>query len=244
MGDIHIDHVSLRYPGQLTEAVSGIDLKIEGGVINGLLGPNGAGKTTLIHLICGLLLPDSGRISTRDPGHSDLLTKSSIGFVPQQDGLFGELTLRENLRYYGRLYCLPAKLLDSRISYMTQYLQLSAHMDKKIRHFSGGMNRRANIVAALLHDPGFIILDEPTAGVDIQSRALIHDVIRDLQRQGKTILYTSHLLSEAQELCHRIFIMDHGKLLLAGRPEGLLERTGKTSLEELFLSLTGNTVRD
>ena len=243
--NIILDHVSHRYKNQSEEAVSDVSMTVLSGKINGLLGPNGAGKTTLIHIICNLITPITGSIyvSTGDAQRSDL-DKNRTGFVPQQDGLFADLTLLENLKYYGGLYALPAGKIKDHIAYYAEYLQLTGHLNKQIKHFSGGMNRRANIIAGLLHDPDFIIFDEPTAGVDIQSRALIHDVIKDLQVKEKTILYTSHLLSEAEELCDNIFIMDHGQLLLSGSPHELIAQGNSNSLEHLFLSLTGHKVRD
>lgn len=241
---ITIHHVTKRYSGQPAAAVDNINLTFEGGAINGLLGPNGAGKTTLILMICGLMPPDKGQIGRMKNGILQNLDKRKIGFVPQQDGLFGELTLQENLEYFGGLYCLSRKELKTNIERLSSYLQLSNHLGKKIKYFSGGMNRRANILASLLHDPEDIIFDEPTAGVDVQSRALIHRLIMDLKEAGKTILYTSHLLAEAEELCTEIYIMDHGKLILSGKPKNLLRQHGKAGLDELFLSLTGKQVRD
>ena len=244
MSDVLVENVSHRYPDQLQEALTDVSLNIRTGVINGLLGPNGAGKTTLIHIICGLIKPTRGKVETYDGNQLSSVQKKNVGFVPQQDGLFPDLTLKENLNYYGGLYQINKNLLSERIRFYAAYLQLDTHFDKQIRHYSGGMNRRANIIAALLHDPSFIIFDEPTAGVDIQSRALIHEVIHNLQASGKTILYTSHLLSEAETLCDQIFIMDDGKLLLSGSPEQLILDNKSENLEQLFLSLTGHKVRD
>jgi len=243
--DIILDHVSFKYNNQQEEAVSDVSMIILNGKINGLLGPNGAGKSTLIHIICSLIKPPTGKVYQSINGSEPQdLNKNQIGFVPQQDGLFGDLTLSENLKYYGGLYSLAKNTIKNRIEYYAEYLHLKDHLKKQIKHFSGGMNRRANIIAGLLHDPEFIILDEPTAGVDIQSRALIHEVIKDLQFKGKTLLYTSHLLSEAEELCDNIFIMDHGRMLCNGSPQSLINDTQSSSIEKLFLSLTGSKVRD
>lgn len=244
MAGVKVTNVSHRYRNQTEHALSGISLSIISGQINGLLGPNGAGKTTLIHIICGLIIPTSGQVELSGNDSSIGIQKEKVGFVPQQDGLFADLTLRENLNYYGGLYCMKKSVIKERIEYFTQYLQLENHLNKQLKHFSGGMNRRANIIAALMHDPEFVIFDEPTAGVDIQSRALIHEVIKDLKEKSKTILYTSHLLSEAQDLCDQIYIMDHGELMLGGSPEELLKENNALSLEQLFLSLTGHQVRD
>ncbi len=243
--DIILDQVSFKYKNQQEEAVSDVSLTIINGMVNGLLGPNGAGKSTLIHIICSLIKPSVGKVyRSLNDSEPKGISKDQIGFVPQQDGLFGDLTLSENLKYYGGLYSLPKNSIKNHIEFYAEYLQLKEHLNKQIKHFSGGMNRRANIIAGLLHDPEFIILDEPTAGVDIQSRALIHEVIKDLQSKGKTLLYTSHLLSEAEELCDNIFIMDHGRMLCNGSPQSLINDSQSSSLEKLFLSLTGHKVRD
>lgn len=245
MSDIFVTNVTHKYKNQLDPALSDISISIRNQHINGLLGPNGAGKTTLIHIICGLIQPTFGSIEYGElKGIEFSHIKNKIGFVPQQDGLFADLTLHENLMYYGGLYSLSGAALKEKIIYYSKYLQLDNQLHKLLKHFSGGMNRRANIIAALLHEPDFVIFDEPTAGVDIQSRALIHEVINDLKNNGKTILYTSHLLSEAEMLCDHIVIMDHGKIMLDGSPESLLKAHNSNSLEQLFLSLTGNKVRD
>ena len=244
MDGIRISQVSKKYVGQIDNAVNHIDLTIPTGSITGLLGPNGAGKTTLVLMICGLLKPDNGDICIVKEGKQTHIDKGFIGFVPQQDGLFGELTLQENLWYFGRLYGLERVYIQQRIRDLAGNFQLSAHLDKRVKHLSGGMNRRANILVALLHSPDILILDEPTAGVDIHSRALIHELIRELNCQGKTILYTSHLLAEAQELCQIISIMDYGRLILSGSPEDLLSKYKMANLEELFIALTGKAVRD
>lgn len=244
MDGIQISQVSKKYNGQFDFAVNRIDLTIPAGTITGLLGPNGAGKTTLVLMICGLLKPDSGQICIEKDGKRSNIDKRLIGFVPQQDGLFGELTLQENLWYYGRLYGLEKVYIQQRIQDLVNIFQLTAHLSKRVKHLSGGMNRRANILVALLHSPEILILDEPTAGVDIHSRALIHEVIRELNSQGKTILYTSHLLAEAQELCQIISIMDYGRMILTGKPEALLKKYEMSNLEGLFIALTGKAVRD
>ncbi|MCO6460612.1 MAG: ABC transporter ATP-binding protein [Saprospiraceae bacterium] len=244
MDGILLSGLYKQYKKQLDLALDDVNLLIPAGKITGLLGPNGAGKTTLILIICGLLSETKGKLQHVKGNENTELDRKDFGLVPQQDGLFGELTLRENLLYFGRLNQMKEKLLRGRIDKLTDVFQLVPHLDKKIKHFSGGMNRRANILVSLLPDPEMIILDEPTAGVDIQSRALIHHIIKELNREGKTIIYTSHLLSEAQELCDLIAIFDHGKLLLTGKPEELMHKFQKNSLEELFLTYTGNKVRD
>lgn len=242
---IRINNIRFKYRGQSETAVSNISIAMAAGKITGLLGPNGAGKTTLIHLICGLLTPEHGHIEfSGQERNSSNCIKSTIGFVPQQDGLFGEMTLRENLNYFGRLYKLHNEAIHAGIDLYADWLQLKGHLGKKIKHFSGGMNRRANIVAALLHRPKIIILDEPTSGVDIQSRALIHEVISTLQKEGNTILYTSHLIAEAELLCDDIIVIDGGKVLVQGSTDQLKKERDGNSLENYLLELTGKEVRD
>lgn len=212
--------------------------------ITGLLGPNGAGKTTSIHLLCGILVPTHGQLLfNREIVNNRDSFRSKVGFIPQYDGLFGELTLKENLVYFGSLHLLQREKLISAINFWAEKLQLEKHLNKRIKYFSGGMNRRSNIIAGLLHEPEVIILDEPTSGVDIQSRKIIHDIIHELKNKGKTIIYTSHLLNEAEDLCDSFYIMDNGTVVYTDRME-TINANGTINLQELFISLTGQLARD
>lgn len=244
---IEIENLKKHYKGAWSPALDGLTMKVREGSITGLLGPNGAGKTTCINILCGLLRADDGNVTVlRKDILSDTATiRSMIGVVPQQIALFGNLTAWENYRYIGQLYNLSSQEIKQRAGQLLEKLGLSKHGDKRIQSFSGGMKRRANIIASLLHQPQLLILDEPTAGVDVQSRALIHDFLRDYHQTSKTILYTSHHLDEAEELCDDVIIVDEGKLIAEGSPENLIASTeGANKLEDVFLTLTGHTVRD
>lgn len=236
-----------QYAGALVPALDGLSFTVAGNSITGLLGPNGAGKTTSINIICGLVDADAGKAEVLglDAGRDRGAIRRKIGVVPQQIALFSNLTGRENFRYIGRLYGLRDADIDRKSQALLERLGLEAHGDKRISRYSGGMKRRANIIAALLHDPELLILDEPTAGVDVQSRALILSFLQDYHRQGKTILYTSHLLDEAEQLCEQVVIVDEGRFITEGTPAGLVAQTPDCRrLEDVFLHYTGHSVRD
>ena len=205
------------------KAVDGISFHIGRGETVGLLGPNGAGKTTAIAMICGLIAPDSGTVSF----DGDLITqdanplKQRVALVPQDLALFDELTAWANLELFGGLYGLGPKLLAERAADALSLVGLADRSTDKVKSFSGGMKRRLNIAGALLHDPELILLDEPTVGVDPQSRNAIFDNLEILKSRGKTLLYTTHYMEEAERLCNRIVIMDHGKVIADDTPTAL-----------------------
>ena len=205
------------------KAVDGISFHIGRGETVGLLGPNGAGKTTAIAMICGLIAPDSGSVSF----DGDLITqdanplKQRVALVPQDLALFDELTAWANLELFGGLYGLGPKLLAERAADALSLVGLADRSTDKVKSFSGGMKRRLNIAGALLHDPELILLDEPTVGVDPQSRNAIFDNLEILKSRGKTLLYTTHYMEEAERLCNRIVIMDHGKVIADDTPTAL-----------------------
>lgn len=241
-----ISQLVKTYRNAVEPSLNGLSFEFPKGIIAGLLGPNGAGKTTTISIVCGLVKPDSGsvRVLGHDIQSDKEAIKQRIGVVPQAIALYPTLSAAENLEYIGRLYGLGGKALKEKINtYLQQFgLEKSAH--KAIRYFSGGMKRRANIIAALLHDPELLILDEPTAGVDVQSRNMILQFLQHYHQLGNSVLYTSHLLEEAQQLCSQVVIIDHGQLVVQGNPAELMRANGCTSLEQVFLHLTGYTVRD
>ncbi len=244
---IEVTDIRKNYKGAYTPALDGFSFSVNRQQIVGLLGPNGAGKTTCINILCGLVMPDSGtaQISGKDCTQDITAIRAMIGVVPQQIALFGNLTATENLQYIGRLYGLQTKAINDRIKNMLERLGLEKHADKKINAYSGGMKRRANIIASLLHEPELLILDEPTAGVDVQSRAMILDFLKEYRQQGKTILYTSHLMDEAEQICDEVVIIDEGKFILNGTHKDLIRNTaGSNRLEDVFLHYTGRTVRD
>lgn len=244
---ISISSVVKQFKNALDATVKGISLNIYEGEIFGLLGPNGAGKTTTISMICGLLKPNSGKITINGLNVQQEFeqVKCDIGVVPQDIALFEMLSARENLKFFGKMYGLKPAELDERIEYFLHKFGLSAHGNKRLVHFSGGMKRRINLIAGLLHNPNIVILDEPTVGVDVQSRNVILQFLKELNANGVTILYTSHLLEEAQDLCTRVAIIDRGVILAKGVPQELIDQTeGVTNLQGYFLQLTGETLRD
>lgn len=244
---IEIKDLKKTYAGGITPALSGLNLQVEEQKIVGLLGPNGAGKTTTINVICGLLSADSGiaTVFGVDCATNANIIRTQIGVVPQQIALFPNLSARENLKYIGTLYGIEHKYVEERSEYLLNRLGLIKHADKRLARYSGGMKRRANIIASLLHQPEILILDEPTAGVDVQSRAMILEFIKEYQQQGKTVLYTSHLLDEAEKVCDEVVIVDEGKFIVSGTPQKLIaENSNCQHLEDVFLHYTGHSVRD
>lgn len=250
MPAIAISDLHKTYPGAWAPALDGLSLQVRRNQIMGLLGPNGAGKTTCINILCGLVKPDKGKVWVlgKDVQKEIQDVRRLTGVVPQQIALFGNMTAWENFRYIGRLYGLSETQINARGGRLLERLGLMPHADKRIGRYSGGMKRRANIIASLLHDPELIILDEPTAGVDVQSRALIHDFLTECHQKGKTILYTSHHLDEAEQLCDEVVIVDEGKFIVSGAPKQLIEATARitpcSKLEDVFLHYTGHSVRD
>ena len=171
--------------------------------------------------------------------------KKKIGVVPQQFALYPQLTGKENLEYVGRLYNIPSKVLKEKVAEMLSRFGLEKHSNKRVSQYSGGMKRRANIIAGLLHDPELLILDEPTAGVDVQSRNMILDFLKAYNKAGNTILYTSHLLEEAEKICDDVAIIDEGKLIAQASPKQLIAAAeGCNNLEDVFLFYTGRNVRE
>lgn len=204
-------------------AVDGIDMHIEKGEILGLLGPNGAGKSTTISMIATLLEPTAGSIlfMGKSIQEDSKRIQQVLGFVPQEIALYPTLTGKENLQFWGRVYGLRGSGLRERILEIASVIGLEERLKDRVETYSGGMKRRLNIGVALLHKPEFIIMDEPTVGIDPQSRSFILDTVRELRDQGSTILYTTHYMEEAESLCDRIYIMDHGKMIAEGTKESL-----------------------
>jgi ABC-2 type transport system ATP-binding protein len=233
-------------------AVGSIDLEVDAGELFGLLGPNGAGKTTTIAMACGVLRPSRGRIAIAgiDLHAEPRAAKVKLGYVPQDLALYSELSADQNLRYFGALYGLGGATLDDRIAWALELVRLGDRARDRVKTFSGGMRRRLNLAASLLHRPELLILDEPTAGVDPQSRAHLFDTLRALHAAGTAVVYTSHYLEEVEQLCQRVAILDHGSIIAIGSPEELSRRhasngdTRGARLEAAFLALTGRAVRD
>ena len=219
---IEIKNLTKRFNDKLV--IDNVSLEINKGEIFGLLGPNGAGKSTLINLIVGLLKMDKGEIFV--DGHSivkePIKAKEKIGLVPQEIALFEGLTAKQNLEYWGGLYGLKGAKLKSRIDEAIEIAALNDHMKKPVKKYSGGMKRRLNIVAAMMHHPEILIMDEPTVGVDPQSRNHIFDIVKTMNKEyGTTVIYTSHYMEEVETLCNNILIMDLGKEVATGSKEEL-----------------------
>jgi ABC-2 type transport system ATP-binding protein len=221
-----LDVVNVRKSYGGTVALHGVDFHVPAGEIFGLLGPNGAGKTTLLSIIACLLTPDAGevRIQGRKVGADDQEARRLIGIVPQELALYGELTARENLSFFGRLYGLTGATLSGRVLEVLDLVGLRDRADGRVESFSGGMKRRLNLGAALVHQPKLLLLDEPTTGVDPQSRNHIFEGVRRLNAAGLTVVYTSHYMEEVQALCQRVGIIDHGRLIACDTVPNLLQQ--------------------
>jgi ABC-2 type transport system ATP-binding protein len=204
----------LRKTYGTTVAVDGLSLRVEPGEILGLLGPNGAGKSTTVHLALGLLAPDAGRVDVDGLGPpTDPEVRRHLGLAPQALALYTDLTGEENLRFLGRVYGLAGRALADRVAWGLDFAGLTDRRGDRVGAYSGGMQRRLNLAAALLHEPRLVLLDEPTAGVDPQSRNAIIERILELKRAGLTVVYTTHYMEEAERLCDRVAIVDQGKVL-------------------------------
>jgi ABC-2 type transport system ATP-binding protein len=217
----------LRKSFGATIAVAGVSFEVRAGETFGLLGPNGAGKSTTIAMLTGALTPDGGSIRLAGRGApNEAATRELIGVAPQSLSLYEELTASENLRFFGRLYDLAGAKLAERVNWALEFAGLTDRANSRVKTFSGGMKRRLNLAVALVHDPQVIFLDEPTAGVDPQSRNHIFERVEQLRSLGRTVVYTTHYMEEAQRLCDRVAIMDHGKILDLDTIPELLARYG------------------
>ncbi len=244
---IQIQSLSKKYKDADEFSLNDLTLSIYEGQIFGLLGPNGAGKTTLISLLCGLIKPTSGSFTINNLMYSDNANaiKKVIGVVPQEYALYPTLTAKENLLYFGSMYGLKGKELQQKVNENLDFLGLLKFADKRVETFSGGMKRRVNLIAGILHNPKILFLDEPTVGVDVQSKNAIIEYLTQLNQSGTTIIYTSHHLSEAQDFCTDIAIIDRGKIYAQGTPKELISNTSNAqNLEDVFIALTGKELRD
>lgn len=279
---LSLRQITKRY-GTLA-AVDGLSLEVARGEIFGLLGPNGAGKTTLIHCAIGLLEPDGGEVLVGGENPREPQVRARMGIAPQVLSLYELLTAEENLSFFGEIYGLRGHHLSERVTSALEFVGLENRRRDAVKTYSGGMRRRLNLAAALVHDPEILLFDEPTVGVDPQSRNSIFDNILALKREGRTIIYTTHYMEEAERLCDRVGIMDHGRLLALDTVKGLLAAQGglprlvvetdgreievlspnplaelnrlastapierfrleQPTLENVFLNLTGRTLRD
>jgi ABC-2 type transport system ATP-binding protein len=280
---LRLEQVQKRYG--TTIAVDGLSLDVRRSEVLGLLGPNGAGKSTTVSLAVGLLSPDAGRVEIAGVGDPRRpAVRARLGVAPQALALYETLTGEENLRFFGRVYGLTGGALTRRVREGLEFVGLSDRARDRIQHYSGGMKRRLNLAAALVHEPELVLLDEPTVGVDPQSRHQIFENILALKRQGRTVIYTTHYMEEAERLCDRVAIVDKGRLLALGTVPELLAAHGarpvlvvrtdrgdirletsdplaelnrlaalgsvhsfnleRATLEQVFLHLTGRSLRD
>jgi ABC-2 type transport system ATP-binding protein len=210
-----------------TVAVDGLSLTVRKGEILGLLGPNGAGKSTTVHMAVGLLSPDEGEVQVAGLGSPrQPEVRRQLGVAPQALALYEALSAEENLRFFGQIYGLSGRRLAERVAWALEFSALTERRRDAAGTFSGGMKRRLNLAAALIHDPRILLLDEPTVGVDPQSRNAILERIAELRQQGRTVVYTTHYMEEVTRICDRVAIVDHGRVLALDTLEGLLRTHG------------------
>ena len=242
---VTVAHDLTKQFGDFT-AVDHVNLQIRAGETFGLLGPNGAGKSTTIRMLTTLTEPTDGtaNVAGYDIRHEAEEVREKIGLVAEKLILYPRLTAMENLMFFGELYSIGRRRLKERAIELLRMVQLEAFKDMPVGGYSSGMRQRLNIIRGLLHDPEILFLDEPTALLDPQSVRFVRDLVKELHQDGKTIILTTHIMEEADELSHRIGIMDHGKVIAVDTPTGLKARLGSRTLEEVFLELTGRTLRD
>jgi ABC-2 type transport system ATP-binding protein len=238
---IEINNLLKRYGDKA--AVNNVSLQVKAGEVFGFLGPNGAGKTTTIKVIVGLLQPTAGtvKVAGYDVQTQPLPAKAASGYVPDTPNLYAKLTGRELLRFVGDLYNLERKQVAQRTEELLQMFDLTAAADDTVDSYSHGMQQKASLAAALMHDPKVLVLDEPTVGLDPKSARLIKDILRQMAERGAAIFLSTHILEIAERMCDRIGIINKGELIAVGTMEELrrLGKAGETSLEDIFLGLTG-----
>jgi ABC-2 type transport system ATP-binding protein len=242
---IDISKLDFSYRGNSGVYFSGLNLQVAQGESFGLFGPNGAGKTTLMSLMTGLIEPVGGSVKLMGEhvGNNKQVNKL-FGFVPQDFSFYQELSPAENLEFFGAWAGMRKKSIDNRTTELLEILGLSEVRDKPVRQFSGGMKRRVNLAIGVIHEPKVLFLDEPTVGVDVQTRHAMIDYLKLLNREGTTLVYTSHQLIEAEDLCNHMALIDSGKIIAEGNMDELLAVHHQPDLEALFLSLTGKAFRD
>jgi sodium transport system ATP-binding protein len=223
-------------------ALGGVSLRAADGQVTGLLGPNGAGKTTLLRVLYTVLRPDRGaaRVDGHDVTAEAPLARTLIGAVPHAHGLYARLTTREHIRYFGELHGLGGAPLERRIDDLARQLDLGEIMDRRTQGFSLGQSVKVAVARALVHDPRNVLLDEPTAGLDVMSTRRMRAFIRRLRAEGRCILFSSHLMHEVAELCDRIVVIAGGRIAAAGTPDELRRRTGHENLEDVFVAVIGS----
>jgi len=246
MGKSAIEIKELRKDFGEVTAIERLDLEVAEGELFGLLGPNGAGKSTAINILCGLLEPTNGSVKVEgyDVRKESRKIKELIGVCPQEMGVFPYLTGRENIEFFGNMGAVPKKELKERVDGLLEKMSLTEDADRRVKTYSGGMKRRISLVMALVNNPKIAFLDEPTTGMDPQSRRAVWEFLKGISGDSKTIILTTHYMEEAEYLCDRVGIIDHGKLIALGKPSDLMREHGVANLEEVFLKLTGRRIRE
>ncbi len=241
LANITIKDISKKYKSASFESLSNVSFSIEAGKTIGILGPNGAGKTTLISILCGLIEATKGSVSYQTENGdtiSGIALKKIIGFVPQEYAFYHELTPVQNMNYFGSLYNLKKEEIKNKTDSLLSILGLADVAHKKINTFSGGMKRKVNLAIGLIHSPSILFLDEPTVGVDVQSKLSIIDFLTETSQQGTTIIYTSHHLSEAEDFCDQILLISKGNVVAEGPTKELIQKNSTDNLQSLFIKLT------
>ena len=232
---LQVEGLVKRYADQVV--VDGLSFHIEPGECLGVIGPNGAGKTTTLRMCLGLTTPDAGRVryfGTQDMPQDALAIKAQLGVVAQMDTLDPDFTARENLMVFGRYFGLPRRQIESRIAPLLEFAALSHKAGAKPGELSGGMKRRLSLARALINEPRLLLLDEPTTGLDPQARHLMWERLQTLLQQGRSILLTTHFMDEAERLCHRLLVVDHGRKIAEGRPRDLIAQHLESDVVEVF----------
>jgi ABC-2 type transport system ATP-binding protein len=244
---VNVENLGFHYPGNNGGVTfSGLNLEVKKGERFGLFGPNGAGKTTLLSLVTGLLSPDQGAIHLlgHDVSKHNNAVHRLFGFVPQDFSFYQELSPAENLEFFGAWSGLSRQQIRKRTNELMHILGLENVRNKQVDKFSGGMKRRVNLAIGVIHNPAILILDEPTVGVDVQTRHAIINYLMELNENGTTLIYTSHQLSEAEGLCEQVALIDSGEIIAQDSLTALLKEHSQESLEGLFLNLTGKAYRN
>jgi ABC-2 type transport system ATP-binding protein len=243
---VNVENLGFHYPGNDGVTFTRLNLRVRKGLRFGLFGPNGAGKTTLLSLMTGLLSADEGDIHLLglDIRKKDKEVNKLLGFVPQDFSFYQELSPVENLEFFGAWSGLNRQQIKTRTNELLHILGLENVRNKAVEKFSGGMKRRVNLAIGVIHNPAILILDEPTVGVDVQTRHAIINYLLELNKNGTTLIYTSHQLSEAEDLCEEMALIDEGKIIVQDSLAELLKEHRQESLEDLFLNLTGKAYRN
>jgi len=225
------------------QAVREVSFRAANGEITGLLGPNGAGKSTTLRMLYGVLTPDGGsaRIDDLDIRGETSSARAHLGVLPHAAGLYGNLTGRENIEYFGALHGIEAGRLEARTAELARALGMQSFLERRAKGFSQGQRIKVALARALIHEPANLVLDEPTNGLDVMAIRNLRDILRDLKAQGRCILFSSHVMQEVAALCDRVVIIGHGSVLAQGSPEAIRAASGAASLEEAFLKVLGES---